>query len=180
MPAPSCGHRLRTGMRACSQRRWRPPSARRSTSTSIRCCGRRWSRATAAAMAPALAASAAGMRTSAWQARCSWPRSQLQATSSSPPLHRCACHGRAEVPALCCCWLCRVQQSPAFAATQVVTTQIQAQCKQKQRLQQQGRPAGHIATGTWAVVRQLHEEGGLRAFWKGGAPPIPQRQPGRL
>lgn len=52
-------------------------------------------------------------------------------------------------------------------SAQVVATQLQAQTKQKQRLLSEGRPADHVQTGAWGVMRQLYEEGGLAAFWKG-------------
>lgn len=54
---------------------------------------------------------------------------------------------------------------------QVVTTQMQANTKLKQRLAEEGQASEHIPTSTWAVCRQLYQEEGLAGFWKGGRDP---------
>lgn len=72
------------------------------------------------------------------------------------------------VASLCVAALAGAGNQLITTPAQVMTTQMQAQSKHKQQLQQAGQPADHVQTGTWAVAKQIYEEGGVLGFWKGG------------
>jgi hypothetical protein len=55
------------------------------------------------------------------------------------------------------------------SSPQVVSTMMMANAKLRQRLEEQGRPAGHVRCDTWGVCREVWRQDGPGGFWRGEA-----------